>query len=301
MKHFEQLIALYDPERHRTDVLRYALNPGVAAYSFAACTAWYLGQPDKALTFIDEALALAQAMSEPHGLAYAHFLAAVVHQLRREERLTQARAEAALAVAGEHELPLFAAFALVLRGWALAGQGRAAEGIEQMHQGLAAQRMTGTLLVRPHLLALLAEALGHAGQAEAGLRALDEALVLTEQTGERDYEAELHRLKGELLLRRAVEKRGSSIPRGETSALTGCDPSAHGHAKACFSKAMEIAHRQQASSWELRAAMSLSCLQAQKGERAKARQMLQAIYGSFAEGFGTRDLQEAKTQLETLS
>jgi predicted ATPase len=149
---------------------------------------------------------------------------AVLHQLRREAKLAQARVEAALAVAQEHGLPLFAALAMTLRGWALAEQGRADEGIAQMQQGLAAQQMTGRLLVRPHLLAFLAEALSHAGQAEAGLRALDEALALAEQTDERDYEAELYRLQGELLLRQVRAESNTGIATAGSSTLAQRNP-----------------------------------------------------------------------------
>ena len=126
----------------------------------------------------------------------------------------------------------------IMRGWALAMQGQGAEGLTQLRQGLDAYRATGAVFQRPHFLGMLAEVHGSLGQPEAGLTALREALALVETTGEHYYEAELHRLKGELLLQHAAP---------EVS-----------HAETCFQQALDIARRQQAKSLELRAAMSLA-------------------------------------------
>jgi len=134
---------------------------------------------------------------------------------------------------------------------------------------------------RPQQLALLAEAHGQVSQAEAGLAVLTEALTVVEQTGERSYEAEIHRLTGQLLLAR------SGAP--------------HTEAEACFRRALDVARHQQAKSWELRAAMSLSRLWQRQGKRHDARQVLAEVYGWFTEGFETADLQEAKTLLEELA
>jgi predicted ATPase len=176
---------------------------------------------------------------------------------------------------------LYLAFSTSLRGWALARQSQGAEGIGQIHQGLAAYRATGAALAQPWHLALLAEAYQHAGQTEAGLAALAEALTAVHNTGERVYEAELYRLQGECLLAGAA---------------------AHGaEAETCFRQALAIARRQQAKSWELRAAMSLSRLWQQQGKRAEAHDLLAPIYGWFTEGFDTADLQEAKALLEELA
>jgi predicted ATPase len=150
-----------------------------------------------------------------------------------------------------------------------------------MLQGLAAFQATGMRLQYPHFLALLAEAYGKAGQAEEGLSVLAEALALVEETGERYYGAELYRLKGELLLMQGDE--------------------AESEAEASFHKAIEVARRQQAKSWELRATMSLCRLWQRQGKREEARQRLAEVYGWFTEGFDTPDLQEAKALLEELS
>src|SRR5262249_19090183 len=155
------------------------------------------------------------------------------------------------------------------------------EGMAQMHQGLAAKQATGSVNRLSESLAWLAEAYGGIGQAEEGLRLLAEALTWVDTTGERHFEAEGHRVKGELRLRQAVP----DAPQAE----------------ACFQQALAVARRQQAKSWELRAALSLSRLWQHQGKRAEARELLAPVYGWFTEGFDTADLQEAKALLDTLS
>ena len=162
----------------------------------------------------------------------------------------------------------------------LVAQGQGEAGIAQMHQGLAAIRTTGQRLSLSAYLARLAEACGNSGQVEAGLRLLAEALVHVDHTGERYYEAEVYRLKGELLLRQAVP---DSL-----------------QAEGCFQQAIAVARRQQAKSWELRAATSLSRLWQQQGKRAESHALLAPIYGWFTEGFGTADLKDAKALLNEL-
>ncbi len=155
-----------------------------------------------------------------------------------------------------------------------------------MQQGLSAYRATGAEIWRPHFLALLAEAYGSAGQTEAGLKTLAEALAMVDRTQERAYEAELYRLKGELTLLQ---------PSREAEDVGGRD-----EAKACFLKAIAIARQQSARSLELRAVMALSRLWWQQGKPGDSRQMLAETYGWFTEGFDTADLQEAKALLDEL-
>jgi predicted ATPase len=150
-----------------------------------------------------------------------------------------------------------------------------------MHQGLAAYRATGAELFRTYWLALLAEAYGTAGQVQEGLQVLDEALALVDQSGERYWEAELYRRKGELLLQ---------------SGDRGAEPGA----EVCFQQALAVARRQQAKALELRAALSLSRLWHQQGQRTEVYQLLAEVYGWFTEGFATADLQAARALLDEL-
>jgi predicted ATPase len=174
---------------------------------------------------------------------------------------------------------VFVEWGTIWRGWALSTRGE--EGISQIWQGLAAWRALGGEIMRPCLLALLAEAYGKTWQSEEALAVLAEALALADKSGERHYQAELHRLQGEFLLASPTENQSE--------------------AEACFCQAIAIARRQSAKSLELRAVMSLSRLYQKQGKQAEARPMLAEIYGWFTEGFDTPDLVDAAAQLNSLA
>jgi predicted ATPase len=279
--HVEQGRALYDPQQHHAHVLLYGgHDPGVCCLFHGACVLWLLGYPEQALQSMHEALTLGQELAHPHSLAIALYFAAHLHQLRREGQAAQERAELEIALAGEQGSALELARGTILRGWALAWQGQGAEGLAQMCQGLSAHRATGREKERTYFLALLAEGYRGTGEVQEGLRVLAEALAAAHNSGERYCEAELHRLKGELLLLQSTDQ--------------------HAEAEACFHHALAIARRQQAKSWELRAAMSLGRLWQQQGKHQDAYELLAPIYGWFTEGFDTADLQDAKALLEEL-
>ena len=279
--HLEQGMRLYDPQQHHALAFRYGnVDPGAACLSLAGLTLWVQGYPDQALERANEALTLAQNLEHPYTLARVLYYTTLLHQLRREWQMVSERAETAITVATAQQVALVLTLGPIIRGWALAMQGQGAEGLTQLRQGLDAYRATGAEFQRPHFLSMLAEVHRSLGQPEAGLTALSEALTLVEKTGERYYEAELHRLKGELLLQQATP---------EVS-----------HAETCFQQALDLARRQQAKSLELRAAMSLSQLWHQQGKRDEAHDLLAPIYGWFTEGFDTADLQEAKALLAAL-
>ena len=193
--HFEKALALYDPAQHRDDSFLYALNPGVAMPCFAAWALWFLGRSDESMERIEEALARARELSEPQGLAHAFFFTSALYQLRGDHLMARHYAESTIAVSLEHGLVMYHAMATVIQGWTFTEQGRELEGIERMRQGLAALDATGTALVRPHFLGLLASALATVGQTDEAQLVVDEALTRATNTGERYYEAELYRLK----------------------------------------------------------------------------------------------------------
>jgi class 3 adenylate cyclase/predicted ATPase len=199
-EHLEQGIALYDAQQHRSLAFRYGYDPGVACQLFAAIVLWLLGYPDQALKEIHAALSLARELSHLYTFVWALHFASRLHHLRREAQAAQERAETEIALCTEQGFALFLAGGSMYRGWALAEQGQGKEGIAQIRQGLTAYRATGAEMARPYFLALLAEAYGKVGEAEQGLATLVEALAQVEKTGERWYEAELYRLKGELTL-----------------------------------------------------------------------------------------------------
>jgi predicted ATPase len=279
-EHLEAGTALYDPQQHRSYGTPY--DPKVACLSYTAYTLWCLGYPDQALQRSQAALTLARELSHPFSLAFALHHAARLHQLRREVQAAQERAEAVIALTTEQGFSLYLVAGTIWRGWALAAQGQGEEGISQIRQGLAAWQATGTEQLRPYILARLAEAYGKVGKAEQGLAALVEALAQVEKTGERFYEAELYRLKGELL-------RAQDGLKGKTEDV-----------EQCLLQALAVARHQQGKALELRAATSLARLWQQQGKQQEAHAMLAAIYNWFAEGFDTKDLQEAKALLDEL-
>ena len=162
-----------------------------------------------------------------------------------------------------------------------------------MHEGLAARQTTGAELARPYFLALQAEVYGKVGQSEHALALLAEALTTVRTSGERRLEAELYRLKGELALQSRVVRlmSGTSTPQPPT-------PNTLAQAEECFQQALDVSRKQQAKSFELRAAMSLARLWQRQGKRQEAYDLLAPIYGWFTEGFDTADLKDAKILLQ---
>ncbi|MBI3797980.1 MAG: AAA family ATPase [Deltaproteobacteria bacterium] len=279
---FEQGVALSDPQQPRS---KGWIDARVVYLAESALALWYLGYPDQALKRSHEALTRARELARPYTLAFALFWAVWVHQHRREGQVVQERIEAQIALASEQGFPNWMTWGTILRGGVLAEQGQGEEGIVEIRQGLAALRATGAAISRPYWLALLAEAYGKVGQPEEGLTVLAEALAGVDKNWERFCEAELYRLKGQLALQSESQSLESRTREAE----------------ACFHKAIEIARRQQAKSWELQAVMSLSRLWQQQGKTEEARKMLAEIYGWFTEGFDTKDLQKAKALLDKLS
>jgi predicted ATPase len=195
-----------------------------------------------------------------------------VSQYRRDVLTVHEHAESAVALSTERGFPLWVAQGTILRGWALAMQGQGEAGLAQVRQGIAAYRVTG---------AALADVYDHLGHTEDGLQTLAEAHTLVEQHEERQWEAEIHRLRGVLLLRQP------GTPQAE--------------AETWLQRALDVARRQEAKSLELRAAMSLARLWQQQSKQTVARALLAPVYHWFTEGFDTADLQEARALLEELA
>jgi TOMM system kinase/cyclase fusion protein len=283
--HLEQAITLYDSRRDRSHAFVYGQDPGVHSLSYATLTLWLLGYPDQARKRSLEALALAQELSHPFSLAFALIHVVHTHRFTREVEATQQRAKELHVLSSEQGFPLPLAFATAHQGWTLAEQGLEKEGIIQIRQAIDIWNATGaTLFFKPFLFAMLAEAHEKGGSPEEGLNILTEALGVVNTTGERFWEAELYRLKGDLTLRRQVQ---------------GLHFRVQDEAEECFRRAIDIARQQSAKSLELRAVMSLSRLWRHQGEAARARKILAEIYSWFTEGLDTFDLREARFLLES--
>jgi predicted ATPase len=278
----EQALALYDPRQHRDHAFLYGQDPGVSCLAFGAVALWLLGHPDQAARRSAEAVALGRELGQPSTLALALHFDAMVRQYRREGAAAGASAEAAAAVAAEHGFSFWRAGGQVLRGWAQAERALP-DGIAQLRAGIDAWVATGSETYRTYFLSLLAEMLGRAGRAEEGLGVVDEGLALARRTGERFQEAELHRLRGELLLARGP---------GEVTAR---------EAARCFLEGLGVARGQGARSLELRALTSLARLSRDQGRQAEAKAMLAESYRCFREGLDTPDLRDARALLEELA
>jgi predicted ATPase len=244
-------------------------------------TLWFLGYPNQALTMIRDALTGAHDLDDPFRLVTVLNWSCIVHHLHRDMYTTQTLAETAIALSIEHAFPSRLAVGNIHLGWALAVQGEGVKGISLLQEGLAGWQEMGSKNAQPFLLCRLAEAYYTMRQSHEGLTTLTEALALVSHYDERWYEAELHRLKGELLL--------SQYSDNQTEA------------ESCFHEAMTIAQTQSAKSWELRAATSLARLWQCQDKRQDAYDLLAPVYGWFTEGFDTADLQEAKSLLEDLA
>jgi predicted ATPase len=279
--HLEKGIALYQPEWSRSLAFRFGFNCASTCHFFLGRVLWHLGYPDQALVSAEQAVTIAEAVSHPVSRASALSWAVALHQLRGEVGRAREVAEIALALTAEEIIPFFRAHAVILRGWALVEEGQGEEGVTQLREGYDAYRATGGQIESSHWLALLAEAYRETGRPTEGLRPIAEALDQVAETGIVYYEAELHRLEGELRLRLADADK----QRAEMS----------------FRRALEIARVQQAKSWELRAAASLARLWGEQGRRTEAYELLAPLYGWFAEGFDTADLKDAKALLDQLA
>jgi predicted ATPase len=280
--HVEQGFALYDPQKHKHHAFLYGgHDPGVCCGGHAAEVLGLLGYPDQALRRSQDALALARELSHPSSMVHALSFAAWFHQLRGERDAIQARVAEVMSLATEQGFSPRQTQVDFLQGWLLVEDGHWQAGINQMTRVFTRAKDSGSLARwSAHCAVLMAQACKTTGQIVDGLNIVDEALARAHQTEAREFEAELRRMKGELLLiQNAADEQ---------------------QAEACFQNALTIARRQSAKSFELRAAMSLSRLWQRQGKNAEAQQLLAAIYGWFTEGFDTADLKAAKTLLEEL-
>jgi predicted ATPase len=252
-----------------------------------------------------EALRLAREQAHPFTLALTLVTIVILQHMRREGEPTLEYVQASVGLSTEYGFPYLTAIGTILQGWERTRLAQAEAGLTQMREGLATLRAMGGEVLRPSLLALLADAYARDGQMVAGLDVLEEALVTADEHTERFYAAELHRLQGEFFLQQWREV-------GAIPALRAIDqghvadggvinqPPLQIEAEACFQSALHIAQRQRAKMLELRATVSLSRLWQRQGKCTAAHALLAPIYGWFSEGFDTADLQEAKVLLEEI-
>ena len=279
--HLKYVIDFYNPEQHHHSlVFLRGSDAGTGTLAYDACCLWCLGYPDQALIKSQETLALARELDHPLSLAdVLCFAGCMFNAMRRDWQALRDYAEQLLRLSNEIGLGGWSEGATSFHGEAAVMLGQVSQGIAQIRQGMAASESISIRLNLVETLRALAVAQAKAGRPEEGLTTLAEALTLVEKTGERLWEAELYRLRAELLLTQGDDHE----------------------AEASFEKALEVARGQSARSWELRASIGLARLWQEKGKKDEARRLLEGIYSWFTEGFDTPDLKEAKALLEELS
>jgi predicted ATPase len=276
--HQEEALTLYDPISQRSLVGQAGFGPRVGVLGFLGLALFCLGFPDQALAQSNAGIAEARRLAHPPSLAVSLNLGARLLWLVGDNAALGERADQLVEVTTQQGFPYWRAVGDIFRGWAKAKNGDLTEGISLLRSGSTAFRATGAEVYVPQHTGLLARAYEIAGQVEEAVAQLDDALQIIEKTGERWFAAELHRHKGQLLLR-----------QGDSEA-----------AEELYRKALSIAAEQAAKLWELRAAVSLARLRRDQRRYTEARDLLAPVYGRFTEGSDTPDLKEAKALLDEL-
>ena len=280
-RHVEDGLAFYEAQLRSVPLPLYsAHHPAVCGYAFGGIVFWLRGYPEAAERHMRRAVLLAHEVGHSPSIMFALVHKAQIRQIKREVAQALEAAEAAMDIAEKEGFPFVFSWAKIVKGWALAQLGQPEPGVAQIREGLAIASATGSGFFRIYYLAQLADACGKTGRVDEGLEAIAEALGLI-QNGERWWEAEIHRLQADLLLKQNLSNQAE--------------------AQASLDRAIEIARKQGAKSLELRATMSLARLMRDTGRRDEAHAMVAEIYGWFTEGFDTADLKDAKALLDELN
>jgi len=285
--HLDRAIPLYDPAEHRHLAAHFGQDVGVAILFFKSLALWLLGHPETALTETDRALKIARETGDAATLMYALTFVPWIRIQCGNYATADAQVDEAIALADEKDIVLWKGFAMMNQGQIRYLTARATDAVEKMTSALAVLRSTGAtssfaqVMWMPLWLLCLTKAYADLGRFEDSKRSIDEALTVMESTKDSWCEAEVNRLAGEI-------------------ALLSLEPDL-AKAEMYFERALAIARRQQAKSWELRAAMSMARLWRDQGKRQLARDLLAPVYGWFTEGFDTLDLKQSKALLDELA
>jgi class 3 adenylate cyclase/tetratricopeptide (TPR) repeat protein len=278
--YYEKALAAYD-DRERTKfwTAYTGHNAGVTHRCYLALALWHLGYPDRARQVDREARDLARTIGHAFSLGHAVDFTAILSHYCRLGSEVQAAAEEEVAIGAEQGFQLWHALGTLHKGAGMLLQGRREEALPLLLKGFRAFRATGAEVRVPTYLGILGDAYTQSARFEDAHRALDEGLAVAEKNDDRCHEAELYRLKGELLLAESSDEA----------------------AEGCFHQAIETARRQQSRAWQLRGTVSLARLWQRQGRRDEARAALAAVYGTYTEGFTTPDLVDAAALLESLA
>jgi predicted ATPase len=280
--HYDRAIELYNPAEHRALATRFGQDLGVAILTFRSLALWLLGYPEAALADLAQALKDAREIGQAATLMYALTCSTMFVQMPcGNYTASKAALEEVIAIADEKGASYWKALGIMNQACVLTSTGNAYDAIQMFTSGIAACRSTGATAYMPLHLSHLARAKAELDQIDGAWRCIGEAIGAIETTNERWFEAEVNRIAGQI-------------------ALLSPEPDA-AKAQICFERALMVARKQQAKSWELRAAMSMARLWCDQGKRNEARDLLAPVYGWFTEGFDTRDLKEAKALLNALA
>jgi adenylate cyclase len=277
-QHASRALELYEPEEHRSLASLFGYDPAVSAHTLGSLALWLAGHPEQATTEATAGVALADTFSDPVTQAYGPLFASWNRQLTGSAEKAEEFADQCIALATDFEMPMFRDFGRVLKGWILISRGEVEKGTELARMGVECLEAIEFGWGRSFTLGVVAQGRASAGQYDEALTLVEEALDHASTTGEYFQEAELYRLKGEILL--------ASQPI---------------ESERCFVKAIEVAQRQGAKSWELRATTSLARLWRDQGRLAEAHESLEQVYSRFTEGFDTLDLKTARGLLTELN
>jgi predicted ATPase len=279
--HFDQALALYDPAKHRPLATRFGQDIMVATLSNRSLALLLLGYLDAALADAERAIKKAREIGHAATLMYALQYTSLAHVHCGRYATAKAQSDELVALADEINAPYSKAHGMLIQGWLFSRTGRPADAIQMLTSGVTALRLTGATVSIPGWVSNLTKAYAELGHFDDAWRCIREATTAVETTKDRMWEAEINRVAGEI-------------------ALLSPEPDV-AKAEAHFERALAVARKQQAKSWELRTAMSMARLWRDQGKPQQARELLAPVYGWFTEGFDTLDLKEAKALLDALA
>ncbi len=301
--HIEAGIACYDPHQHPVHAFfHYLADPGMTLRSYAAPLVWCLGYPEQAVAKLQAAQRMGEERPHPFSQVVSLHFGALLYQQRRDVEKVNTYATELVAICKEHGFSVWEPTGKIMKGWALQqnSNGTHEEGIALIQEGIVEWESNRSRVLRPVYLGMLAHACGQANKIQDGLQAVEKALAAGTESGERTNEAELYRLKGELLLK-SEEIVSTTTANTSVKTIEKNSCASEREAEKCFQKALTIAQHQEAKLWELRTAVSLSKLMITQNRHDAAYALLKPIYEWFTEGFETVDLVEARDMLKFLS
>jgi predicted ATPase len=286
LEHFEAVASIYNPDQHRSQAYTFGQDPAAVCLVHSGWPLWFLGYPDQAMQKCREGLAFAEKLNHPYTSVFTSAFAAWVFCFCEDPKAVMDLSLKILSISAEHGFSFYTIWAVIMLGWAMTRQSQVSDGIAKMREGLDQYRGVGGRVLLPAFLSLLAEVHSKAGQLEEAVSVLAEAQKLADESGECWWQAELYRLKGELILK--------------SPAIRSLVRTSEDEAEGCFRLALDVAHGQQGKSLELRATMSLCRLWTHQSKLREASRAQEKILAVFTDGFETSDLREAALMLGEL-